>query len=411
MDRILKVHDSADYGAVKPMIRPKRVRQAGDSSNDLEHGEPSKPATSPPLTVGYFLDWAVFLLICGFAAAKGYSCLFGPSNSEIPKSPARALASSEGANLSTRFDRGTGSSAAPGFAGSGLDSSTSGFEEIEKAKSADDDARRPETETKTVLDIDRGSLLSSRRLRDGPIAEALWTGRQGVHFTLRLVLNGAESRLDGMFEDQPLAEASARESLGMAFFVQGAAARAIKQFERALALRETAQGLNHPDSAACRKRLAIACRRARLRMSAGPVFDEDVTTPAYAAALAARGTSLIVQHQPAEAVIELRESLIIRENTQPDDWTTFDTRSMLGEALSVLQEFSEAEPLLLSGYEGMARRANMIPPQDKHRLARARERLVELYEAMGNREEAARWRKQRQLPHAASDPPGAPPAP
>jgi hypothetical protein len=65
--------------------------------------------------------------------------------------------------------------------------------------------------------------------------------------------------------------------------------------------------------------------------------------------------------------------------------------------LSAQKAFSEAEPLLVSGYEGMAKRASMIPPQDKPHLTRSLERLVELYEAIGNRDEAMRWRRQLEL--------------
>jgi hypothetical protein len=46
----------------------------------------------------------------------------------------------------------------------------------------------------------------------------------------------------------------------------------------------------------------------------------------------------------------------IREINQPDDWQSFDTRSLLGSALAGQKKFVEAEPLLVSGYEGMKHR-------------------------------------------------------
>ena len=52
----------------------------------------------------------------------------------------------------------------------------------------------------------------------------------------------------------------------------------------------------------------------------------------------------------------LREVLAIREKVRPDAWTTFNTKSMLGEALLGQKRYAEAEPLLLAGYRGMKER-------------------------------------------------------
>ena len=70
---------------------------------------------------------------------------------------------------------------------------------------------------------------------------------------------------------------------------------------------------------------------------------------------------LLLEKKPAEAELKLRECLTIRQKIQPDDWTTFDTKSMLGEALLEQKKFAEAEPLLLSGYEGMKQRRGHDP--------------------------------------------------
>jgi eukaryotic-like serine/threonine-protein kinase len=65
---------------------------------------------------------------------------------------------------------------------------------------------------------------------------------------------------------------------------------------------------------------------------------------------------------------------------------------MLGGALLGQKKYAEAEPLLLSGYEGMKRRAATIAPPGRIRLTEAVQRLVALYEATGNKDAAARWR-------------------
>jgi serine/threonine protein kinase len=88
----------------------------------------------------------------------------------------------------------------------------------------------------------------------------------------------------------------------------------------------------------------------------------------------------------------LRECLAIREKSLPDDWRTFNTMSALGGALLGQKKYSDAEPLLLKGYEGMKRREKTIPPQGKIRIPEAVERLVQLYESLDNKDEAAKWR-------------------
>jgi tetratricopeptide (TPR) repeat protein len=96
---------------------------------------------------------------------------------------------------------------------------------------------------------------------------------------------------------------------------------------------------------------------------------------------------------PEKAETHFRECLAIRAKNEPDSWTTFNTRSGLGEALLGQKKYAAAEPLLLAGYEGMKQREAKIPPQDKDlRLQEALERLVQLHDAWDKPEEAAKWR-------------------
>ena len=67
---------------------------------------------------------------------------------------------------------------------------------------------------------------------------------------------------------------------------------------------------------------------------------------------------------------------------------------MLGGALLGQKKYAEAEPLLLAGYEGMKQREAKIPPLGKVRLTEALERLVQFYEALEKKDEAAKWRKE-----------------
>ena len=112
--------------------------------------------------------------------------------------------------------------------------------------------------------------------------------------------------------------------------------------------------------------------------------------------LASLGLTLLKQMKYADAEPLLRNCLKIREQKQPDDWTTFNTKSMLGGSLLGQKKYAEAEPLLHAGYEGMRQRTEKIPPEGKIRLTEAVERLVQFYEATDNKDKAADWRKQRE---------------
>ncbi len=108
----------------------------------------------------------------------------------------------------------------------------------------------------------------------------------------------------------------------------------------------------------------------------------------------ALGSNLLQQNKWADAETVLRECLPFREKQEPDAWTTFHARSMLGGALLGQKKYADAEPLLLAGYEGMKQREATIPAQSKVRLTEALERLVLLHETTGKKDEAAKWRKE-----------------
>ena len=67
---------------------------------------------------------------------------------------------------------------------------------------------------------------------------------------------------------------------------------------------------------------------------------------------------------------------------------------MLGGSLLGQKKYAEAEPLLLAGHAGMKQRVKTIPEQGRVYLREAVERLVQLYEATGKTDEAAKWRKE-----------------
>jgi tetratricopeptide (TPR) repeat protein len=88
-----------------------------------------------------------------------------------------------------------------------------------------------------------------------------------------------------------------------------------------------------------------------------------------------------------------RESLAIREKKLPEDWRTFNSRRLLGASLCGQTRYADAEPLLLSAYEGMKQREASIPSAARPRLREALQSLVHLYDATHRPDQAALWKQ------------------
>jgi eukaryotic-like serine/threonine-protein kinase len=111
------------------------------------------------------------------------------------------------------------------------------------------------------------------------------------------------------------------------------------------------------------------------------------------ALLAQQSTALVANGKFAEADPLARECLAIRERQNPDDWLTFNARSLLGGSLLGQKKHAEAEPLLLAAYEGMKQREARIPTNGRPRLKETLQRLVQLYDATGRPDQTAEWKQ------------------
>jgi eukaryotic-like serine/threonine-protein kinase len=129
---------------------------------------------------------------------------------------------------------------------------------------------------------------------------------------------------------------------------------------------------------------ALAIRRKLL-----PVND-----PKLATALDRLAMLHLERQKFAEAELLARECLTIREQSIPGDWLTFHARSLLGGSLLGQRKYVEAEPLLLSGYEGLKEREDKMRADVRAlRLKQSLQRLAELYEATAQPDQAAEWQR------------------
>jgi serine/threonine protein kinase/tetratricopeptide (TPR) repeat protein len=191
-------------------------------------------------------------------------------------------------------------------------------------------------------------------------------------------------------------------NLGVSYREVGRLDDAVRCLEQALAVGRKRPGSLPADLTWIPRELVTTYERTNQLDKAEALYRDPVERvrqrygtddPRTAGALAQLGLNLLRQYKHADAEKVLRDCLALREKKEPDAWTTFNTRSLLGEALLGQKHHADAEPLLKAGYEGLKRRQAKLPPQGQARLTEALQRLVQLYDAWGKPDEAARWRQ------------------
>jgi tetratricopeptide (TPR) repeat protein len=109
-------------------------------------------------------------------------------------------------------------------------------------------------------------------------------------------------------------------------------------------------------------------------------------------ALTLLGETRMRQSNWAAAEPVLREALTNYETTDPAGWSRFWVQSLLGATLAGLNRLAEAEPLLLSGYAGLAARLTRIPMESRGVPGQCAVWIADLYQNSGKPQQAAEWR-------------------
>jgi serine/threonine protein kinase/Flp pilus assembly protein TadD len=235
--------------------------------------------------------------------------------------------------------------------------------------------------------------------RQGKFTEAEARYREGLEILRRLLGNHHPDVAQSLHE------------LAKMLLNRGRLPEAESLEREALAIRRERLGNEHADTADSIWNLALILEYQRQWAASEALFLEAIDSRRkfkgdsdlqVGALLDHVATIRLEQGRFAEAESPARECLAIRESQRPDDWRTFDARSLLGGSLLGQKKFAEAESLLLSAYEGMKQREARIPASSKTRLKEALRRISQLYEQAGPADRAAEWKQKLE---AANPPP------
>jgi len=194
---------------------------------------------------------------------------------------------------------------------------------------------------------------------------------------------------------------SAVSNLAAVYQSVGRSTEALALFEEALTGFKATLGPDHVSTVIATNNLADAYRDVGRLADALPMLEESLKLvksrlgPDHPHTLMSMYSlaRAYLDAKPSEAEPLLREFLAIRDRKTPNDWRTFETRSLLGGSLLSQKKYAEAERFVLSGHEGMKAREARIPAPQKKRLGEAGTRIVALYDAWGKKEKADEWRK------------------
>lgn len=90
--------------------------------------------------------------------------------------------------------------------------------------------------------------------------------------------------------------------------------------------------------------------------------------------------------------------MALRLKKDPQSRQVLLTKSQLGQGLSGLKQYAEAETQLREAYQGLVAQKDKLPPAARRAIPQTAEALAELYEAWGKKLQATEWRKKLSSP-------------
>ena len=91
------------------------------------------------------------------------------------------------------------------------------------------------------------------------------------------------------------------------------------------------------------------------------------------------GRNLLHQGRCDQAAEYLRQANERWQAHPSSGWRPFEAQSLLGQALACQKQFSDAEPLLVSGYKGLKNSGSTMPVNQQFQVKDAGDRVAQLY--------------------------------
>ena len=194
-------------------------------------------------------------------------------------------------------------------------------------------------------------------------------------------------------------------TVGLLYRSEGKFAQSEPLLIKVLELRRRVLGPEHPDALTSMHNLANLYRSEGKSTEAAALLTSVLEArrrvlgpshPDTTAVMSLLGEVRLQQKEFDTAETLLREVRNGDAKTAVETWRRYWSQSLLGASLAGRAKYAEAEPLLVSGYQGMIERAASIPFEDRLALREAGQRIVQLYESWGKPDRAAEWREQLQ---------------
>jgi tetratricopeptide (TPR) repeat protein len=198
--------------------------------------------------------------------------------------------------------------------------------------------------------------------------------------------------------------------LAVLYIYEGKSAQAEPLLVKAMDTAHRALGDEHPATLASMLNLALLYRDEGKYEQAERLYlkvldlQRRVLGPEHPKRLASMNDLAFLylsQGNYAQAEPLLHEALNGYQKSMNDTWDRYNCQSLLGASLAGQEKYAEAEPLSVSGYEGMLQREATIPAASRFKLRQAGEWIIQMYQHWGKPEKAAMW-KQKLQPAKAS---------
>jgi serine/threonine protein kinase/tetratricopeptide (TPR) repeat protein len=227
-------------------------------------------------------------------------------------------------------------------------------------------ATRGEAEARAVVGFFRDKVLAAARPRGQE-------GGLGYEATIHAALDAAEPGIAADFAAQPRVEAAIRDTLGSTYLYLGQPVPAIRQHERAVALRSRTLGVDHPDTLTSMNNLAVGYRLAGRAADAVPLHERELAHsrkrlgrdhPETLRSLSNLAVALRLAGRPEDAIPLLEEALAMRRaKLGPDHPDTLTSLNDLAVAYRLAGRLAEAVALNEQDLEQSRKRLGSDHPE------------------------------------------------